>query len=140
MAHFAELDDNNVVLRVIVISNEDLQNDNGVEEEQLGINLCQRLFGGNWIQTSYSGSFRGNFAGQGMLYYPEQDVFAGVRPHPSWVLNSDGIWVSPIGPGDPMEWCEEKQCFYEWRDDLMSWAIYNEETNTWMIREDTQQI
>ena len=75
MAHFAELDSNNVVLRVLVVSNEDITDGNS--QEQAGITFLQGLFGTDtrWVQTSYSGSFRGSYAGAGMIYDAQADAF-----------------------------------------------------------------
>ena len=75
MAHFAELDADNIVVRVIVVNNAELLDANGQEQEAIGVAFCQSLFGGTWIQTSYSGSFRARFAGQGYTYDPRLDVF-----------------------------------------------------------------
>jgi hypothetical protein len=75
MAHFAEIDGSNKVLRVIVVSNNDIIDQNGNESEQLGKDLCNRLLGGNWVQTSYNANFRGSFASIGCLYDPIQDIF-----------------------------------------------------------------
>lgn len=75
MAHFAEIDDNNVVLRVVVVDNSEVLNAEGLEDEQVGIAFCQNLFGGNWVQTSYNNSFRGIFAGPGFIYDEDLDVF-----------------------------------------------------------------
>lgn len=79
MAHFAELDDNNIVLRVVVVSNADLLDDNGVEQEALGIAVCQQQLGGRWVQTSYNGNFRGKYAGIGMRYDDAIDEFVTVE-------------------------------------------------------------
>jgi hypothetical protein len=75
MAHFAELDSNNVVLRVVVVNNEDTMDANGVESEDVGVAYCQSLFGGNWKQTSYNGNFRKHYAGIGYTYDPALDEF-----------------------------------------------------------------
>lgn len=79
MAHFAELDENNVVLRVIVVANEDTQTPEGVEDESIGIAFCKRLMGENtcWLQTSYNANFRGQYAAVGCPYDPVNDVFTG---------------------------------------------------------------
>jgi hypothetical protein len=76
MAHFAKLE-NNIVREVIVVDNEVITNESGVEQEQLGIDFCKSLYGEdtNWIQTSYSGSFRGKFAGIGDTYDPVKNIF-----------------------------------------------------------------
>jgi hypothetical protein len=75
MAHFAEIDGSNKVLRVIVVSNNDILDENGNESEQLGKDMCSRLLGGNWIQTSYNNNFRGTYAGIGHTYDAENDIF-----------------------------------------------------------------
>lgn len=75
MAHFAELDDNNIVKNVIVVNNEILLDSEGVEQETLGAAFCQELLGGTWIQTSYNNNFRGRYAGMGMIYDSVKDEF-----------------------------------------------------------------
>ena len=77
MAHFAELDDNNKVLRVIVIADSNTADANGKEKEETGIAFCQSLFGENtkWVQTSYNGKIRKVFAGSGMFYDETNDEF-----------------------------------------------------------------
>jgi len=75
MAHFAEIDGSNKVLRVIVVSNNDIIDHNGNESEQLGKDLCNRLLGGNWVQTSYNSKFRGVYAGAGYTYDQINDIF-----------------------------------------------------------------
>lgn len=108
MAHFAQLDDNNVVTQVIVVANEELL-DNGVESEAKGIAFCQSLLGGNWKQTSYNGTMRKNYAGVGFVYDAEKDAFIAQKPYPSWVLDSDCKWQAPVEkPTDVMTtWDEE---------------------------------
>jgi hypothetical protein len=73
MAHFAELNENNVVTQVIVVHNNELL-DNGVESEAKGIAFCQSLFGGTWVQTSYNANFRGKYAGIKDIYDGEKFV------------------------------------------------------------------
>jgi len=76
MAHFAELDSNNKVLRVIVLNNQVICDENNFEQENLGIIFCKNLFnGGIWIQTSYNSNFRGKFAGIGDYYDSDKDIF-----------------------------------------------------------------
>jgi hypothetical protein len=74
MAHFARIE-NNIVQQVIVVNNEVLKNENDVEQESIGAQFCADTFGGEWIQTSYNGNFRGKFAGAGMKYDPIKDEF-----------------------------------------------------------------
>jgi len=75
MAHFAQLDENNVVLRVIVVHNNECLDADGNESEAVGVAFCQNLLGGNWKQTSYNGNMRGRYAGTGYTYNPTLDVF-----------------------------------------------------------------
>jgi hypothetical protein len=79
MAHFAQLDENNIVLQVIVVDNNDLMF-NGIESEVKGIEFCQSLFGGNWVQTSYNRTFRKNYAGIGYTYDSTRNAFIAPQP------------------------------------------------------------
>lgn len=83
MAHFAQIDENNIVINVIVVSNDVLLNKDDYEGEQLGIEFCKSLYGQdtNWVQTSYNKAFRGEFAGIGHTYIPELDVFDSGIPN-----------------------------------------------------------
>jgi hypothetical protein len=116
MAHFAELDANNVVLRVIVVDNKDTADANGVEKEYIGTAFCERLFGGTWKQTSYNGNFRKNYAGIGYSYLPAPiDGFAPPRPYESWNLDPDVCqWVAPV----PMPTDGER---YSWNESAQVW-------------------
>ncbi len=90
MAHFAEIDENNVVLRVLVVDNEQEHRGQEFLSEDLGL-------GGTWIQTSYNGNFRKMFAGVGFIYNEELDIFLPPKPFESWVLNMElGQWDSPV--------------------------------------------
>lgn len=90
MGHFAELDDQNKVKQVIVVSNEELLID-GVESEQKGIDFCQSLFGNEskWIQTSYNQNFRKNYASVGYKYDSDLDAFIPPQCHNDAILNED---------------------------------------------------
>lgn len=115
MAHYAEIDKTNQVLRVIVVDNEKLLLD-GVESEEKGANFCHSLFGGNWIQTSYNEKFRKNFAQIGAIYDPVKDAFIPPKPFTSWILDDDTCkWNPPIAkPNDGK--------FYYWDEDLGDWV------------------
>lgn len=89
MAHFAQLDDNNTVLQVIVVHNNELLDENGQESEAKGIAFCQSLFGGNWKQTSYNGNFRKNYAGIGFTYDEPRDAFIAPKPEGNWILDEE---------------------------------------------------
>lgn len=99
MAHFAQLDENNNVVQVIVVHNNELLDENGQENEFRGVAFCQSLFGENttWYQTSYNRSFRKHFAGVGFTYDAARDAFIPPQPFPSWSLNTDTCnWESPV--------------------------------------------
>jgi hypothetical protein len=116
MAHFAELDQNNVVLRVIVVDNRDTSTPDGTEVESIGVAFCQRLFGGNWVKTSYNGNIRKNYAGIGHTYDSGIDAFIPPKPFPSWVLNqTTAQWEAPVAmPTDGKK--------YSWDEDVTDWV------------------
>jgi hypothetical protein len=106
MAHFAQLDENNVVTQVIVVSNDDTSDSNGTETESIGVAFCQKLLGAdtNWKQTSYNGNMRGNYAGIGYTYMENvatlgvgsTDIFISQQPHASWTISTAAQWEAPI--------------------------------------------
>ena len=112
MAHFAKLDEQNIVTQVIVVANEELL-DNGTESEAKGIAFCQSLLGGNWKQTSYNNRIRKNYAGIGYLYDNQRDAFIPPKPFASWVLNeATCLWDAPVlmpTENGPYFWNEETQ-------------------------------
>lgn len=98
MAHFAQLDENNVVMHVIVVNNDELM-DNGVESEAKGIAFCQSLFGADtrWVQTSYNGKFRRMYAGINCIYDFKLNVFLPPKPEGEqmYAWNEEaGNWVA----------------------------------------------
>ena len=110
MAHFAQLDSNNVVTQVIVVSNDDTSDSNGVETESIGVAFCQKLLGAttNWKQTSYNSNMRGNYAGIGYTYMTNvatlgvgsTDIFITPQPYASWTISTtEPQWVPPSTPG-----------------------------------------
>jgi hypothetical protein len=116
MAHFAELDENNVVKRVIVVDNKDTSDANGNEIESIGVAFCQKLLGGNWKQTSYNGSIRKNYAGIGYTYRADIDAFVAPQPFPSWTLDADAQWQAPVPmptDGKMYSWDEAAQAWTE---------------------------
>lgn len=117
MAHFAELDENNVVLRVIVVANDDTADANGNEVESIGAAFCQKLLGGNWVQTSYNGKIRKHYAGIGYTYDVARDAFVPPQPYPSWVLNTNTAqWESPVpypNDGKAYYWDEAMQLWVQ---------------------------
>ena len=124
MAHFAELDDNKIVLRVLAISNEDITDENGDEQESLGIALCDKLYGDStWVQTSYNHNFRKQYAGIGFTYDSAKDKFIRPKPYPSWSLDENDDWQSPVAKPDD----EGEGKFYSWSEDTLSWVEWDRE-------------
>jgi len=121
MAHFAELDENNVVLQVIVVHNNELLDDEGQENEAKGVEFCNSLFGhNNWIQTSYNNNMRKQFAGVGFSYDDVNDVFVAPQPFPSWSLDENYDWQPPVEyPADEIG---ENQN-YVWNEETQSWDL-----------------
>lgn len=121
MAHFAKID-GNIVTDVIVISNDEILDDDGNESEAIGVAFLQSVFGADtvWKQTSYNYNFRKNYAMVGGTYDADKDAFIDVKPpYASWQLNEETcIWEAPVPiPDDhetnPVRWDEENQ---EWVD------------------------
>lgn len=117
MAHFAEIDSNNVVLRVIVVDNKDTSTPDGAEVESIGVAFCRRLFGGNWVKTSYNGNIRKNYAGVGYTYDPARDAFIPPQPYASWTLIEDTCqWEAPVAyPTDGK--------VYNWDESTRRWVV-----------------
>ena len=107
MAHFAELNENNVVKRVFVVDNNELLDENGNELEQKGIDFFFKLFGGRWVQTSYNSNFRKQYASPGYTYDASKDIFIKPQIFPSWTLDENSDWQPPVEkPEGPHRWDE----------------------------------
>lgn len=132
MAHFAELDENDVVLRVVVIANKDTADANGNEVESIGVSFCQSLFGANtkWKQTSYNSNFRKRYAGVGYTYRADLDAFVAPKPtqYPSWVFDNEiAAWVPPYPkPTDAV---------YTWNETTVSWDLVPKPYPSWVLRD-----
>jgi len=117
MAHFAKIDINNIVINVIVIHNNELLDQEGNEVEQKGIDFCKSLFGQDtkWVQTSYNGNFRKNYACVGGTYNKELDAFIAPKPFNSWTLNTNSCrWEAPVPiPQDGK--------VYTWNEEILTW-------------------
>jgi hypothetical protein len=117
MAHFAQLDEHNVVTQVIVVNNNDCLDAHGQEREEIGIAFCQRLFGGNWKQTSYNHNIRKRYAGIGYSYNSQLDAFVPPKPFASWTLdNATAAWVAPTAMPDDGK-------YYHWVEESLSWVL-----------------
>ena len=130
MAHFAQLDGNNLVTQVIVVSNDDTSDSGGVETESIGVAFCQKLLGAstNWKQTSYNGNMRGNYAGIGYTYMSNvatlgvgsTDVFISPQPYASWTVGvGTATWYPPANPGDAPALTDAEKAankYYVWNE------------------------
>ena len=107
MSHWAEIDKNNIVIRVTVGDNNDPNGDEGYQW------LIDNL-GGHWIKTSYNSNIRGTYAGIGFSYNEEEDIFITPQPYPSW--NRVGsFWQAPTPK-------PEDEKIYIWDEDSLSWT------------------
>lgn len=109
MAHAAEIDENGIVLRVLVVNDE--------QEHRIQDHLANDLgLGGTWVQTSFNSRIRKNYAGIGFKYDAERDAFIPPKPYESWILNEDTcLWESPVSyPTDGK--------FYVWNEEVTSWT------------------
>lgn len=114
MAHFAKIE-NGLITQVIVVSNEDTADIYGVEKESIGAAFCERLFGGDWKQTSYNGTIRKNYAGIGYSYDATRNAFISPQPYASWTLVEETCqWTAPL----PMP----TDGIYTWNETAQAWV------------------
>ncbi len=117
MAHFAKLDENNIVTEVLVVNNDVLLKSDGTESEYKGKVFLNGLFGNaTWIQTSYTGSIRKQYAGIGYTYDATNDVFIVLQPFNSWSLDENFDWQPPTPYPDNGQ-------MYTWNEETTSWDL-----------------
>lgn len=119
MAHFAKLDDNNIVLEINTVNNSDVQDLPFPESEPVGIKFLTEWSGGytNWKQTSYNNNFRKRYAGIGYTYDVQRDAFIPPKPFASWIFNEDVCsWEAPVPYPDYDK-------VYEWDETTTSWVL-----------------
>lgn len=117
MAHFAKLDDDNIVTDVYKVANETLDSSN---EEASGIEFLTGWSGGytNWKQCSYNANFRKRYPAIGDKYDSVRDAFITPQPYPSWSLDDDGDWIAPLPyPSDGL--------IYVWNEETQDWEAAN---------------
>ena len=123
MAHFAELDNNNVVLRVVVVGNDCVPSDEHVDGETWCINFFK---GGTWKQTSYNHNFRKQYAGIGMTYDAAKNKFISPQPYASWTLDANDDWEAPVThPTDTGT--EESPKIISWDEAGQKWTATDRE-------------
>lgn len=125
MAHFAKLDENGIVTYVIRLDNEDAPDPAPENSETIGQAFIAQLaelnpdLTGTWVQTSYNGTFRKQYAEVGGKYLPDADVFVLPQPYPSWTLDENFDWQPPVPmptDGHAWVWDEQRQ---EWVDEIL---------------------
>ena len=130
MANFAELNENNVVVNVLYVNDSECLDENGIEQESIGISYLKNLFGQDvkYVQTYLAGNVRKMLAGIGYIYDEQADVFHEQQPFPSWSIDSNFDWQPPT----PMPVDENK---YIWNEQSLSWDVY-----TGLDEEPTEQF
>ena len=127
MAHFAELDKDNKVLRVVVGCNQDIANNGGEQSQQAAEyfkTICPLSSNGvKWVQTSYNNNFRKQYAGIGFTYDLIKDKFIGIQPYPSWSLDLNDNWKSPVIRPELTEEQIKSGKLYRWNEDNQSWNL-----------------
>ena len=109
MSHFAEIDENNVVIRILVVP--DKEENRGQEYLSTDLEL-----GGRWIKTSYNNNIRGRYAGVGYIYNEFLDIFIYPKPFESWILNEFGEWNAPIQKPNNYQ-----NITFIWNEQNLSW-------------------
>jgi hypothetical protein len=127
MAHFAKLDENNVVIEVNVVNNSDVNNLEFPESEPIGILFLTQWSNGysNWKQTSYNANFRKNYAGIGYIFDLERDAFIPPKPYVSWLLDEDTcLWNAPVAMPEDIGTGNPPKC-YRWDEQTLSWIEHD---------------
>jgi hypothetical protein len=130
MAHFAELDSNNIVLRTVVACNQDIANNGGEQSTQAAkyfesvIPLSSN--GVKWVQTSYNSNFRKKFAGKGDYYDEQKDIFYYKdSPYSSWTLDSNFDWQAPIQkPSITTSPLNGENLIISWNESILKWIAF----------------
>ena len=133
MAHFAELDVNNIVTRVVVVGNDVTtangllgDNDMHVDGEAWCINFFK---GGIWKQTSYNSNFRKQYAGIGYTYDFAKDKFISPQPFPSWSLDTNDDWQAPVAYPTVTTYGDNAPYMVSWDEDNQQWKAKDDQNN-----------
>ena len=126
--HFAQLDNNNTVIGVEIVDSSNTLDADGNHSETVGISYLKSLHGSDttWVETFYDGSSRCRYAGIGMTYNSESDVFIGKKPeqYPSWILNEEIYeYKPPVSEPELTEEQENAGYMYEWNESTVSWNL-----------------
>ena len=128
MAHFAELDQLNRVIRTVVACNDDIANNGGEQSEQAAEHfktVCPLSPAGiKYVQTSYNNNFRKSFAGVGMIFREDLNMFITPQPFASWTLDNDGNWNAPVPkPETYTQYGEGVKDAYNWDEENQTWVL-----------------
>jgi hypothetical protein len=127
MAHFAELDQLNRVIRIVVACNDDIANNGGEQSEQAAEHfktVCPLSSAGiKYVQTSYNHSFRRSFAGIGMIFREDLNMFIDPQPYASWTLDNDGNWNAPVPKPETYTQYGDIRDMYKWDEENQTWVL-----------------
>lgn len=124
MAHFAKLDDNNIVIEVIVVDNSVLKDNVGAESEEVGKIWLEETFGhprNKWAQTSYNRNFRKHYAAAGYTFDAQRNAFIPPKPYASWTLDEETCaWGPPKPEPGPTS-----TSYFRWDESILDWKEIN---------------
>jgi hypothetical protein len=133
MAHFAEIDLNNKVLRVVVACNQDIANNGGEQSEQAAEHfktVCRLSEKGvKWVQTSYNNNFRKQYAGIGYSFDSTKNKFIASQPFASWSLDSNDDWQAPVAYPTVTTYGDNVRYFISWDEAGQRWMGKDDQNN-----------
>jgi hypothetical protein len=133
MAHFAELDSNNIVLKVVVGCNQDIENNGGEQSEQAAEyfkTICPLSKNGvKWVQTSYNNNFRKQYAGIGYTFDSTKNKFIAPQPFTSWSLDSNDNWKAPVTYPTVITYGDNFDYFITWDESNLRWIGKDDQQN-----------
>jgi hypothetical protein len=133
MAHFAELDSNNIVLRVVVGCNQDIANNGGEQSEQAAEyfkKVCPLSKNGvKWVQTSYNNNFRKQYAGIGCTFDFVKNKFITPQPFASWSLDTNDNWKAPVAYPTVITYGDNFDYFITWDESNLRWIGKDDQQN-----------
>ena len=133
MAHFAELDKDNKVIRVVVACNQDIANNGGEQSEQAAKHfetVCPFSQNGvKWVQTSYNHNFRKQYAGKDSYYDENKNIFIRPQPYPSWSLDANDEWRAPVLYPTITISSDNLPYFISWDENGLRWIAKDTQTN-----------
>jgi hypothetical protein len=133
MAHFAELDKDNKVIRVVVACNQDIANNGGEQSEQAAKHfetVCPFSQNGvKWVQTSYNHNFRKQYAGKDFYYDENKNIFIRPQPFASWSLDVNSDWQSPVVYPTITTYGDNLPYFISWNENELKWTAKDNQNN-----------